>query len=177
MYTNLRVLIHIGVRLPHGLVVSSSTNLLHLLYAYLVGVGRILSEVPVANQPNGTRCSLNVSFTWFTSSHSKPPWKYVIWLNKINFFKISCLLKFHTNAIWTEVALTERVMCARCCLTFRQVNCCFYNGNRTEWSPIRSVIIRVINNIGRPSRNPTELDDTKSCYQLIKTMKKTWERN
>ena len=26
------------------------------------------------------------------------------------------------------------------------------NGNRTEWSPIRSVIIRVINNIGRPRR-------------------------
>ena len=25
-----------------------------------------------------------------------------------------------------------------------------YNGNRTEWSPIRSVIIRVINEIGRP---------------------------
>ena len=24
------------------------------------------------------------------------------------------------------------------------------NGNRTEWSPIRTVIIRVINNIGRP---------------------------
>ena len=29
------------------------------------------------------------------------------------------------------------------------------NGNRTEWSPIRSVIIQ------------TELDDTKSYYQLI----------
>ena len=52
-----------------------------------------------------------------------------------------------------------------------------YNGNRTEWSPIRSVIIRVINKIGRPrSGSPiclitsmitTELDDTKSCYQLI----------
>ena len=24
------------------------------------------------------------------------------------------------------------------------------NGNRTEWSPVRSVIIRVINKIGRP---------------------------
>ena len=30
-----------------------------------------------------------------------------------------------------------------------------YNGNRTEWSPILSVIIRVINKIGRPrSRSP-----------------------
>ena len=29
------------------------------------------------------------------------------------------------------------------------------NGNRTEWSPIRSVIIQVINKIGRPrSRSP-----------------------
>ena len=24
-----------------------------------------------------------------------------------------------------------------------------YNGNRTEWSPVRSVIMRVINKIGR----------------------------
>ena len=28
--------------------------------------------------------------------------------------------------------------------------CIICNGNRTEWSPIRSVIIRVINKIGRP---------------------------
>ena len=57
--------------------------------------------------------------------------------------------------------------------------CVINNGNRTEWSPIRSVIIWVINKIGRPrSGSPicisrvwlqTELDDTKSwsCYQLI----------
>ena len=33
--------------------------------------------------------------------------------------------------------------------------CVISNGNRTEWSPIRSVIIRVINEIGRPrSRSP-----------------------
>ena len=32
-----------------------------------------------------------------------------------------------------------------------------YNGNRTEWSPIRSVITSI----------QTELDDTKSFYQLI----------
>ena len=32
------------------------------------------------------------------------------------------------------------------------------NGNRTEWSPIRSVIIRVINKIGRPrSGSPISL--------------------
>ena len=42
------------------------------------------------------------------------------------------------------------------------------NGNRTEWSPIRSVITK----IGRPrSGSPiclqTELVDTKSYYQLI----------
>ena len=28
--------------------------------------------------------------------------------------------------------------------------CALSNGNRTEWSPIRSVFIRVINKIGRP---------------------------
>ena len=57
----------------------------------------------------------------------------------------------------------------------------FKNGNRTEWNPIRSVTILVINKIGRlRSGYPiclsrlwlqTELDDTKSFYQLIKTMK------
>ena len=31
-----------------------------------------------------------------------------------------------------------------------KVRCLISNGNRTEWSPIRSVIIRVINKIGRP---------------------------
>ena len=51
------------------------------------------------------------------------------------------------------------------------------NGNRTEWSPIRSVIIRVINKIGRPRSGSliclsrvwlqTELDDTTSYGQLI----------
>ena len=56
------------------------------------------------------------------------------------------------------------------------------NGNRTEWRPIRSVIIRVINKIGRPrSGSPiclitsmitTELDDTKFCYQLSITLTK-----
>ena len=50
-------------------------------------------------------------------------------------------------------------------------------GNRTEWSPIRSVIIRVINKIGRPRSGSsiclsrvslqTELDDTKPFFQLI----------
>ena len=53
------------------------------------------------------------------------------------------------------------------------------NGRRTEWSPIWSLIIRVINKIGRPQsgglicqsriRLQTELDNAKSCYQLIIT--------
>ena len=57
------------------------------------------------------------------------------------------------------------------------------NGNRTEWSPIRSVIIRVINKIGRPrSGSPIcifnreydyrQFDDTRFCYQLIITITK-----
>ena len=57
------------------------------------------------------------------------------------------------------------------------------NGNRTEWSPVWSVIIRVISKIGWPrSGSPicliksiiilqTELDNTKFCYQLIVTIK------
>ena len=56
-------------------------------------------------------------------------------------------------------------------------NIAIYNGNSIEWSSIRSVIKRVINKIRRPrSGSPiyqslvwllTELDDTKSCCQLI----------
>ena len=59
---------------------------------------------------------------------------------------------------------------------------CFFisNGNRTEWSPIRSVIILVIKQIGLPLRGRpillitrmTELNDTKFCYQLIMTLTK-----
>ena len=55
-----------------------------------------------------------------------------------------------------------------------------YNGDRTEYSPIQSVIMQVINKIGWPqSGSPicqsltwlqTELDNTKSCYQLIITI-------
>ena len=35
-------------------------------------------------------------------------------------------------------------------VTYRSLNCLISNGNRIEWSPIRSVIIQVINKIGRP---------------------------
>ena len=46
-----------------------------------------------------------------------------------------------------------------------------YKGNRTEWSPVRSVIIQVINKIRfLVMIIQTELDDTKSCYQLIITV-------
>ena len=60
------------------------------------------------------------------------------------------------------------------------------NGNRTEWSPIRSVTIRVIIKIGRPRSGSRicwlrvwlqiELDDLNSCFQLVRTMTKfEWE--
>ena len=51
------------------------------------------------------------------------------------------------------VYITARANDAFCPITpgmTRRVNCPISNGNRTEWSPIRSVIIRVINKIGRP---------------------------
>ena len=42
------------------------------------------------------------------------------------------------------------------------------NSNRTEWSPIRCVIIRVT----LESDLQSELDNTKFCYQLIITLTK-----
>ena len=54
------------------------------------------------------------------------------------------------------------------------------NDNRTQWSSIWSVIIRVINKIRWPRSGspicqsrlwlPAELDETKFCYQLIITI-------
>ena len=53
------------------------------------------------------------------------------------------------------------------------------NGNRTEWSPISSIIIPEINKIGLQNGSPicqsrvqlqTELDNKKSCYQSIITV-------
>ena len=53
------------------------------------------------------------------------------------------------------------------------------NGNRREWSPIRSVIIQVIDKIGQLQQRilicescvwlQAELEDMKSSNQLIKT--------
>ena len=43
-----------------------------------------------------------------------------------------------------------------------------HNGIRTKWNSFWSVIIQVINKIGRPRL--TVLDDTKSRYQLIITV-------
>ena len=43
-----------------------------------------------------------------------------------------------------------------------------YNGNRTEWSPVLSVIITAICQLRVWLQ--TELDDTKSCFQLIITI-------
>ena len=60
------------------------------------------------------------------------------------------------------------------------------NGKMTEWSPIRSVIIRVINKIGcreAGAQLQTEMDDMTSCYQFIititvsyKSKSNTWRR-
>ena len=44
-------------------------------------------------------------------------------------------------------------------------NLCIYNRDSTEWSPVRSVIIRVI--CWSRVWLQTELDNTMSCYQLI----------
>ena len=77
--------------------------------------------------------------------------------------------------------LTEPISCkARsCCMKLTQsagkrvwvsLNRLICNGNRTEWSPIRSVIMRVITKSDDRAAGvwlQTELDDTKSYHQLI----------
>ena len=71
----------------------------------------------------------------------------------------------HANFVIGHLAIGHFVIghfsCARCNLVKNRackdpirfenlVMVMISNGNRTEWSPIRSVIIRVINKIGRP---------------------------
>ena len=81
------------------------------------------------------------------------------------------------HALYSNFGITTRMITDRTPLSPIAI---INNGNRTEWSPILSVIIRVINKIRRPrSGSPicqsrvwlqTELDDTKSCNQLIITI-------
>ena len=84
------------------------------------------------------------------------------------FFKSSAfLLKFYLRSGTQEGIGQELIIkkCAQCETNTMNYNCddtpvitkydIFYirknnNGNRTEWSPVRSVIIRVINKIERP---------------------------
>ena len=46
-----------------------------------------------------------------------------------------------------------------------------HNGNRTKWTPFRSVIIRVINKIGRPRFTVLEQHKLKYRFQLIMTVR------
>ena len=52
---------------------------------------------------------------------------------------LSLCLCGHRYSYITKILKTDWLLTVR-----------IYNGNRTEWSPILSVIIRVINKIGRP---------------------------
>ena len=47
-----------------------------------------------------------------------------------------------------------------------------YNGNRTEWSPIQSVIIPVINKIGRPRRQNSSLPYEYNIRQQVMRIQK-----
>ena len=88
------------------------------------------------------------------------------------FSTLSCLKVLRSLRVVSFYNFLKRIPCPRLL---------FINGNRAEWRPIRSVIIRMISKkkkIGRSrSGSPiclitgmiehTELDDTKSYYQLI----------
>ena len=65
------------------------------------------------------------------------------------------ILKFLVGTKSLLLHEKEKYICCGSILSLVQILFSFVfgygnNGNRTEWSPIRSVIIRVINKIGRP---------------------------
>ena len=96
---------------------------------------------------------------------------------------IICLvIKCHSTRKLNSQGLAKSMMKVTCC--FKLPHCQIWHsilnsGNRTEWSSIWSVIIWVIDKTWQlQSRSPickswvwlqTELDNTKSYYQLIKT--------
>ena len=60
------------------------------------------------------------------------------------------VIELRVMQFWSEIILViSNRTCAARSFDF-EITHMICNGNRTEWSPIRSVIIRVINKIGRP---------------------------
>ena len=70
------------------------------------------------------------------------------------------LLRQEASPVYKSVRVYQTISCSQSFISNQVIimpkahrtsyNLAFSNGNRTEWSPIRSVIIRVINKIGRP---------------------------
>lgn len=59
------------------------TPLFQWVFSWCVaGIRRVLSEVPVTNKSNGTRCLSYDSLPGFTKSHSKLNRKHFIWIKK-----------------------------------------------------------------------------------------------
>ena len=72
---------------------------------------------------------------------TQAPWIIICFQYRDLYFYMDASILKHTaaNTINRRDNITVKRKCAM-----------ISNGNRTEWSPIRSVIIRVINKIGRP---------------------------
>ena len=134
------------------------------------------------------------SALWYTreedDKNASNELKWIIWLVELGSSRAvriknisdDCLLddevKFSALEFWRqrEPAAVNLSQSSLAWETFETIS----NSNRTDWSPIRSVILGVINKIRRPqSGSPicssrvwlrTELDDKKSYYQLIITI-------
>jgi len=63
---------------------------------------------------------------------------------------LSHLILFSSKARKTfKLGVSDEFFACEKYMIFSNKKIMIYNGNRTDWSPIRSVIIRVINKIGR----------------------------
>ena len=75
-------------------------------------------------------------------------WLAFIWTSSKNEWNAKCIAGVRAFALISPTLPNFWLLLAYLlCFTFGLI---INNGNRTEWSPIRSVIIRVINKIGRP---------------------------
>ena len=71
----------------------------------------------------------------------------VNYLNLFYKFDVKCCFSRYSLYFWSSDIVCDLVNIH---LHGQTIMIVINNGNRTEWSPIRSVIIRVINKIGRP---------------------------
>ena len=93
-----------------------------------------------------------------------------LWLHDCNCdcdFDCDCDWLWLLLWLWITLTITEQIGLHSVLLP---LSITINNGNKTEWTPVRSVIIRVMESIYSRVWLQTDWEQAKSCYQLIITV-------